>query len=129
MQPAQHQQDARAPDGGRRSSLGGPVGLGVAEEAVELDGLFGYTEPDGTAEGRTPPPIRRACILLVLRGLHPLADDGGFDARNRWRIIEERTRDQSYKLDRPSRSGGPTGDPELDAILLRYRRAAPLGAA
>jgi len=96
---------------------------------VEVDGLFGCTEPDGTAEGRTPPPIRRACVLLVLRGLHPLADDGGFDARNRWRIIEERTRDQSYKLDRPSRSGGPTGDPELDAILLRYRRPAPLGAA
>ena len=92
-------------------------------------GLFGYTEPDGTAEGRTPAAIRRACILLVLRWLHPLADDGGFDARNRWRIIEERTRDQSYKLDRPGSGGGPTGDPELDAILLRYRRPAPMGAA
>ena len=92
-------------------------------------GLFGYTEPDGTAEGRTPTAIRRACILLVLRWLHPLADDGGFDARNRWRIIEERTREQSYKLDRPGSGGGPTGDPELDAILLRYRRPAPMGAA
>ena len=96
---------------------------------VEVEGLFGYTEPDGTPEGRPPTAIRRACILLVLRWLHPLADDGGFDARNRWRIIEERTRDQSYKLDRPGSSGGPTGDPELDTILLRYRRPAPMGAA
>lgn len=96
---------------------------------VVIEGLFGYTEPDGTAEGRTPPAITRACILLVLRWLHPLADDGGFDARNRWRIIEERTRDQSYKLDRPGSGGGPTGDPELDAILLSYRRPAPMGAA
>ena len=24
-------------------------------------------------------------------------EDEGFDARNRWRIIEEKTRDQSYK--------------------------------
>jgi hypothetical protein len=96
---------------------------------VVVEGLFGYTEPDGTPERRTPPSIRRACILLVLRWLHPLAGDGGFDARNRWRIIEERTRDQSYKLDRPGSSRGPTGDPELDAILLRYRRPAPMGAA
>ena len=106
---------------------GRPEVLQWQEHVVE--GLFGYTEPDGTAEGRTPAAIRRACILLVLRWLHPLADDGGFDARNRWRIIEERTRDQSYKLDRPGSGGGPTGDPELDAILLRYRRPAPMGAA
>ena len=46
-----------------------------------------------------------------------------------WRIIEERTRDQSYKLDRQGSGGGPTGDPELDTILLRYRRPAPMAAA
>ena len=69
-------------------------------------------------------------MMLVMRLLPPLADpDATEDARNRWRVIEERTRDQSYKLDRPGSGGGPTGDPELDAILLRYRRPAPMGAA
>ena len=55
--------------------------------------------------------------------------DAAGEARNRWRILEERTRDQSYKLDRVSRSGVLTGDPEVDEILLRYRRPAPMGAA
>ncbi|PID38566.1 MAG: hypothetical protein CSB49_04955 [Proteobacteria bacterium] len=58
---------------------------------VESEGLWGYTEPDGTAEGRVPLAIRRACILLVLRWMASLGDeDASGDARNRWRIIEER---------------------------------------
>jgi hypothetical protein len=97
---------------------------------VIAEGRWGYTEDDGTPEGRTPLAVKRACILLVLRGLHPLADDAAFEARIRWRIIEERTRDQSYRLD-PNRSGGLslTGDPEVDLLLLPYVRTSPLGAA
>ena len=68
-------------------------------------------------------------MLLVLRWLSPLADDDG-EARHRWRILEERTRDQSYKLDRaPGTSRVFTGDPEIDGILLRYLRPHGLGAA
>jgi hypothetical protein len=97
---------------------------------VEAEGLWGYTEPDGTTEGRVPLAIRRACILLVLRWMAPLADeDTAGDARNRWRIIEERTRDQSYKLDRIQQSGAFTGDPEIDGILGRYQLPLGLGAA
>ena len=97
---------------------------------VEIEGLWGYTEPDGTTEGRVPLAIRRACMLLVLRWMGPLADeDTSGDARNRWRIIEERTRDQSYKLDRLQQSGAFTGDPEIDGILGRYQRPLGLGAA
>ncbi|MEK7383861.1 MAG: hypothetical protein AAB262_11340, partial [Elusimicrobiota bacterium] len=66
---------------------------------ITAEGLWGFTEPDGTPEGRTPLEIRRACMLLVLRLLHPLAGESSTDARNRWRILEERTRDQSYRLD------------------------------
>lgn len=97
---------------------------------VVVEGLWGFTEPDGTPEGRTPLAIRRACMLLVLRTLAPLADDASFEARSRWRVIEERTRDQSYRL-------GPaastilelTGDPDVDASLLQYVKPSPLGAA
>lgn len=97
---------------------------------VVAEGRWGYTEDDGSSEGRTPLAVKRACILLVLRGLHPLADEEAFEARSRWRILEERTRDQSYRLD-ANRGGGLwlTGDPEVDALLTPYVRTSPLGAA
>ena len=97
---------------------------------VTAQGTWGYTEPDGTATGCTPSEIRRACMLLALRALPPMGDaDASRDARSAWRLLEERTRDQSYKLDRDTRAAPLTGDPEVDAILLRYRRPAGLGAA
>ena len=96
---------------------------------VSAEGLWGFTEADGTPEGRTPLEIRRACMLLVLRLLHPLAGESSTDARNRWRILEERTRDQSYRLDGVKDTGPFTGDPEIDGVLLRYRRPPGLGAA
>ena len=100
------------------------------EGNVEVEGLWGYTEDDGSETGRTPVEIRRACMMLVLRGLPLLGDvDAAGDARSRWRIIEERTRDQSYKLDRETRPAPLTGDPDVDAILGRYRRPPALGAA
>lgn len=96
---------------------------------VEATGTWGYTEDDGTPRGRTPVEIRRACMLLVLRWLSPLGTDDA-EARNRWRIIEERTRDQSYKLDPVQGYGGRfTGDPDIDGIVARYRRPLGLGAA
>jgi hypothetical protein len=97
---------------------------------VVIAGRWGFTEEDGTPEGRTPLAIRRACLLLVLRSTAPLADEASFEARSRWRILEERTRDQSYRLDPQARSSRPlTGDPEVDVLLAPYVRPAPLGAA
>lgn len=101
-----------------------PKGAGT----VEVEGIWGYTEVDATTPyGRTPLEIRRACLLMALRWWAPLADDDA-TARHRWRIIEERTRDQSYRLDRMS-AGTLTGDPDIDHILERYRRPMGLGAA
>lgn len=116
-------------DGARltlRHGLAFPKGHGN----IIAEGRWGYTEDDGSPDGRTPLAVKRACILLVLRGLHPLADDAAFEARSRWRIIEERTRDQSYRLD-SNRGGGLslTGDPEVDALLALYVRTSPVGAA
>ncbi len=97
---------------------------------VLVEGLWGYTEPDGSLHGRTPLSVRRAAMLLVLRNLAPLGNDDAFEARARWRIVEERTRDQSYRLD-PLRVRAPvlTGDPDVDVLLAPYVRPAPLGAA
>ena len=97
---------------------------------VEVEGLWGYTEDDGSPHGRTPLEIRRACMMLVLRALPPLGDaDAAGEARSRWRLLEERTRDQSYRLDRDARPAPLTGDPDVDAILGRYRRPPAMGAA
>lgn len=105
-----------------------PLGLGN----VKLHGIFGYTEDDGTPYGRTPLAIKRACMLLVMRHLPLIGDtDAVEDTRNRWRLVEEKTRDQSYRLSplaAPS-SDSMTGDPEIDTILSRFRRPIGLGAA
>lgn len=99
---------------------------------VVTEGLWGFTEDDGTPTGRTPPAVRRSTMLLVLRSMAPLAADASFEARSRWRIIEERTRDQAYKLDPLSSVGASaalTGDPEIDRYLEPYVRPSPFGAA
>jgi hypothetical protein len=97
---------------------------------VVVEGSFGVTEDDGTSSGRTPAAIRRACMLLVLRTVNTLADDASYEARNRWRIVEEQTRDQRYRLAESSGGGGAhlSGDPEVDALLLPYMKPGPVGA-
>ena len=99
------------------------------EGNVEATGVWGYTEDDGSNHGRTPREIQQACMLLVLRWLSPLAFDDA-EARQRWRIVEERTRDQSYRL-APATGARMafTGDPDIDGILARYRRPPRLGGA
>lgn len=97
---------------------------------VVAEGRFGFTEYDGTAEGRTPRAIHRACMLLVLRGVPLLSSEAAADARSSWRIIEEQTRDQSYRLSPTEASTIVlTGDPEVDSLLRPYLRPPPLGAA
>ena len=97
---------------------------------VTATGLWGYTEADGTATGRTPSPIRTVTMQLVLRALPLLTHEEAWEtAHRRWRLAEERTRDQSYRLNPPTFSTFITGDPDIDVVLLRYRRPQGLGAA
>jgi hypothetical protein len=98
--------------------------------AIVVEGLWGYTEHDATPLGRTPLAIRRACLLLAARLAPPLANDAAGEARSTWRIIEERTRDQSVKLADPSsRVPHLSGDAEVDALLWPYVRRPGMGAA
>jgi len=97
---------------------------------VEVEGVFGYTEPDGTAQGRTPLAIRRATMILALRSLPGVANvETREDNWRRPRLIEERTRDQSYRLSSSLPTVQLTGEPEVDEILVRYRKPLGLGAA
>lgn len=97
---------------------------------VRLDGTFGYTDGNGD----TPEEIKRACMLMVIRDKEKLASKkrsssllvglGG-------PLLEENTDDHSYKLGAVTRTVGSTayftGDPEIDQILLNFRRPAALG--
>lgn len=99
-------------------------------ENVVASGLWGYTEPDGSVTGQTPPAIRRAVTMLVLRWLPLLGGTEAASAKSQWRVIEERTRDQSYRLaPAPVVSAAFSGDPEIDLLLARYRKPIGLGAA
>ena len=97
---------------------------------VIVDGLFGYTDLDGSAVGCTPDLIRHVTKLLVMRELPAMNDVARREERQqRWRIVSERTRDQGYDLDRLRFQGGITGDPALDAVLVAYQRPPQLGSA
>ena len=109
--------------------LGSLVWLRGVQNVV-VDGLFGFTDPDGSPVGRTPELIRHVTKLLVLREIPTMTDVARREERQkRWRLVSERTRDQGYNLDPLRAQGVLTGDPEIDAILISYQRPPQLGAA
>ena len=107
-------------------------------QAIEVAGKFGYTElaqgvtPAETSlgsqvpasDGVTPDAIKRLCMLLVIRDLPLLSDeDARDDARNKFRVTAERTREQSYSMSPLSAlglSGAWTGDPEIDELIALH---------
>lgn len=118
----------------------------AGSQVIEVAGVFGYTElapgdpvgesSDGSqvplSYGSTPDGIKRACMLLVARNLGTLGDPA---TRREWRdggrIIEEKTADQSYKLEglgAIGQTGTITGDPEIDGLLNLYK-APPMATA
>ena len=100
------------------------------QQNVEVRGVFGYTEPDGSPTGRTPELVRHVTKLLVMRELPRLADaDRREDAQRRWRLTSERTRDQGYSLEALRLHGAFTGDPEIDNVLVAFVRPPDFGAA
>lgn len=103
----------------------------TGNDNVEVRGTWGYTQPSTKSVlGRVPADIRRACMLLVLRMLPELAEGPDTnDARNRWRLVEERTRDQSYKLSKTKEQAPLSGDPEIDRLLEPYLAPIALGVA
>lgn len=99
---------------------------------VLAEGLWGYTEADGTPLGRTPAAIKRATLLLVTRRLTPVGLAGAFDdPETQGRVVRVKTRDQEIEFAPPAAGTRPvaTGDGEIDRLLAPYRRPSGLGAA
>ena len=120
---------------GIQSSPAASLGLGSlvwlrGPQNVVVDGLFGFTDPDGSAVGRTPELIRHVTKLLVLREIPAMTDVSRREERQRrWRVVSERTRDQSYDLEPLRQTGLFTGDKAIDDVLLSFQRPPQLGAA
>ena len=93
---------------------------------VNVIGTFGYVED---LAGTTPPLIKKACLLLALRELPLMTDADRGDEAQAARVLEERTDGHSYKLGELIVSGGSTGDPEIDNILVFYRAPIAMGYA
>jgi hypothetical protein len=111
-------------------------------QVIEVVGRFGYTELgdddpgetfDGSqvpdSEGSTPLLIAHACKLMTIKELPVMSDTGSRGERERHRIISEKTADQSYNLSPlgSRQEGALTGDPEVDAILVKYLQPISIG--
>lgn len=97
---------------------------------VRLQGVFGYTDPDGSAFGKTPMLIRRAACLLVTRDLRLDSDAcEKLNDKNRFRIVMDKEGSTTVRLQELWLKGGFTGDAEIDNILTGYRTPPRIGIA
>jgi hypothetical protein len=120
---------------GVHSTPAGHLGLGSlvwlpGVQNVVIEGVFGFTDPDGSPSGKTPELICHVTKLLVLREIPKITDVTRREERQkRWRLTSERTRDQLYTLEALKLHGSFTGDPDIDSILVSYVRHPDFGAA
>lgn len=106
----------------------------AGQQNVVLEGTFGYTDYDGTDEGKTPPMLVHLCKLLVMRELEFLYDpDAREDYRERHRATKYKTRDQEISLSANKISpcsalanGMLTGDPSIDMWIKYFRVPAKM---
>lgn len=97
---------------------------------IQVKGVFGYTDYDGSFTGHTPELIRRAAILLALRWIGKAVGSGGVGGDSRGPVKREKTRDQEveYVTAANAPSDSFTGDPEVDGILESFKRPPMIAA-
>lgn len=103
-----------------------PTGL----KNIKVEGVFGYTDPDGGPFGMVPLPLQEVVERLTYRRI---VDPGGTDImlQDPNRVKKAKTRDQEIQFDTSGYSSGSsmTGDARLDDILYDYFRPAHVGVA
>lgn len=131
--------------GTRRSPEIFPSGwFTIGVQNIEVNGLFGYTEPDFvtfaddgvTHVGKTPDAVSLACEMLVVRDLPALSDlDARNDAQLSSRVTMLRTRDQQINYNSSDSSSIATsfgsnilGNAEITSLLAPFCRGPQLGA-
>lgn len=97
---------------------------------VHMEGVFGYTDPDGSPFGKTPDLIRQATCRLVTRDL--LLDSDACEKLNvkeKYRIISDKEGSTTVRLQNLWLKGAFTGDATIDNILMMFKRPARIGVA
>lgn len=93
----------------------------------EVDGTFGFVDPDGLGGFVAPPEIRRACRMLVFNDIERGAKNATVLPKHDLRSITVQGRSETYQA--PATGNTITGVPEVDRLLLRYRRPPAVEAA
>jgi hypothetical protein len=88
------------------------------KQNIQIIGNFGYVESDES----TPLLIKKICAKLAMHEFEILMSSDRGDDRQRARILEEKTDGHSYKLGECMIAGIYTGDPEIDSVLIHYKR-------
>jgi hypothetical protein len=101
----------------------------LGRQNILVEGVFGYTEPDGSPIGTVPARLKKAAGILALRTLQ---DPFGVDVftSNPGRIRSAQTRDQKIVFGGVNDGGvgNLTGDRIVDDILTTYLRPPHYGA-
>jgi hypothetical protein len=107
----------------------------IGQQNCHVEGVYGYTDADGSPMGRTPVLIAQAAMMIVARVRGRIGSGDRGDTTSSGRVSMERTRDQavSYDTGGSMKPGSPllgafTGDPEIDTILAAFLRPPGLGA-
>jgi hypothetical protein len=106
----------------------------VREQTLVTEGT-GFTAAMATFPqwGVTPRQIRKACMLIAIKGLAPRNDSDPVDsalAGGRVRRMKVRDQEIEFTADaRIERGAAITGDPEVDTLLATFRRPPKIGAA
>ena len=99
-------------------------------QLVKANGLYGYTEADGTSIGRTPASLARVVLALASRlNADPLFDDPFTSAPGRIRGYKTRDQSISFGVSGASAAGELTGDRAIDDALISMMRPIHIGAA
>lgn len=100
-----------------------PLHFPSGRQNVHLEGVFGYTDPDGSPYGKTPDEIRRVTCRLVQRDLLLDSDEcEKLFVKNKFRILSDKEGSTTIRLQELWLKGGITGDPVIDQILMMYKR-------
>lgn len=98
-------------------------------QRLTCKGVFGYTEFDGSPEGKLPRDVQRVIMMMVLRDLFPYASEEGQMFRDRIYVTNMKTREQSITYGRPgsganksTRVASYTGDPNIDSLIANLCR-------
>ena len=119
--------------------LSGRSTFTASGQNIQLSGVFGYTDWDGSPYGKVPDLIKEVTMRLAARYLQPLwqqVGGAGPAGTAAGPITVERTLDQAVSFANIAGEAGPgayagafTGDPEIDQLLVLYKAPATYRSA